>query len=172
MAVEGTAQDKAIVMLDDLVLNNDIMAVRVSREHMKKGRKNTPSHCPGALAIIDELGIRGLAGTRITVGHRTSPNLSNRVVIRLPAETDWKWIGYIVLSPGKSGFHPERFDAGEQKTPGAMMIERWSKRAINKVNFESLEFLHSPEGRKQHLEYLRSTEKNRRHRIYYSEEIY
>jgi hypothetical protein len=159
---EETIVDK----LDGLVIENDILPVRVSRECMSKGKKNTPGYCPGALAIGAALGREDMSGIKIAVGHKTKEHLSNRVVIKVVEEPSYKYIGWIANSEGKSGFHPQRFDSGKQKNPGAMMIERWAKEPVAPMPLEKAAELHRPEARQRRREILKDIESNGMRRVY------
>ena len=151
--------------LDDLVINQDILAVRITKEMMIKG-KPSPGRCAGVLAIAKELGRDDMKGIKITVGHRTKEHLSDRVVIKVVEEPNAKWISWIIISPSKSGFHPKQFDQGKQRSPGAMVLESWSKETVQQMPIERQMLLHSPSYREQNKEYLATTPKNGGYRVY------
>lgn len=157
-------------ILNNLVSQNDILPVRVSTENMNKGKKDRPNGCPGVLAILDELqrlsGLLDMRGVRIAVGHKTKEHFSDRVVIKVDAEPNYKWVGWIQISETKSGFHPQKFDQGKQKLPGAMMLEGWSKEHVEIMPEEIKEKLTSEEYRLMNIRHRESLLKNGNHRIY------
>ena len=159
-------QQLIVQFLDDLVVNNDILSVRVSHQNLADGLKNTPGKCPGALAIAAALGRPEMNGIKITVGHKTKASLGDRVVVKVVEEPTRKWTAWIVNSPGKSGFHPQRFDQGKQKTPGAMMLERWSEETIEPMKETRKAELHTPEARRARQELVRASSHNGVFRIY------
>jgi hypothetical protein len=152
--------------LNDLVSNDDVLPVRVSQECLIQGKKSYPSKCAGALAIAEALGCPGMTGLTILVGHLTKKHLSDRVVIKTKEDPTFKWIAWIVNSPGKSGFHPKKYDDGKQKTPGAMMLERWSKEPIVKLTPDCAAYLHSREARDKQNEYRVTTPSNGVYRVF------
>ena len=152
--------------LDDLVLNDDILPVRVSKSCMIRGRKNKTGSCPGAIAIAEALDCPKMEGIKITVGHKTKPHLSSRVVIKVREDPNHRWIGWIVNPGGRSGFHPSQFDKGKQKSPGAMVIERWSKEPVLPMTVDKQDMLHSADARQRHRDYISSTPTNGVYRIY------
>jgi hypothetical protein len=161
-----TMNDDLINILDNLVINNDILPVRVSLAHMAIGAKNKTTRCPGALAIADSLGRPGCFGITIHVGHKTKPHLGNRVVIKVAKAPESKWIGWIMVPHGKGGFHPKKFDQGKQKLPGAMIVEKWSKEVILQMPADRKSMLHSAEYRQINHDYLSEIPKNGSYRIF------